>query len=75
MAQSQVIGVLSNKRAEPAATAMLIQQQLVQHRTNLGISDATMRLFESEIQPKEIRAELQRARSAWFGRASVLADP
>jgi hypothetical protein len=43
-----------------------LEQQLVQQRTNLAHLDATMRLFDPDIQPKQIRPKLPRARSAWF---------
>jgi hypothetical protein len=66
MAQLHVIGALSNKRAELAGIVRQLEQQLVQHRTNLAHLDATMRLFDPDIRPKQIRPKLQRTRSVWF---------
>jgi hypothetical protein len=66
MAQLQVIGALSNKRAELAGIVRQLEQQLVQQRTNLAHLDATMRLFDPDIQPKQIRAKQSRVRSVWF---------
>ena len=66
MAQLHVIGALSNKRAELAGVLLQLEQQLVRQRANLAHLDATMRLFDPDIQPNEIRPRRQRARSAWF---------
>ena len=66
MVQSHVIGALSNKRAELAGIVRQLEQQLAQQRTNLAHLDATMRLFDPDIQPKQIRPKLARARSVWF---------
>jgi len=66
MVQSHVIGALSNKRAELAGIVRQLEQQLAQQRTNLAHLDATMRLFDPDIQPKQIRPKQQRARSVWF---------
>jgi hypothetical protein len=61
-----VIGALSNKRAELAGIVRQLEQQLVQQRTNLAHLDATMRLFDPDIQPRQIRAKQSRVRSVWF---------
>jgi hypothetical protein len=66
MAQLHVIGALSDKRAELAGIVRQLEQQLVQQRTNLAHLDATMRLFDPDIQPKQIRPKQPRARTAWF---------
>jgi hypothetical protein len=66
MAQSDVIGALSNKRSELSGIVRQLEQQLVQQRTNLAHLDATMRLFDPGIQPKQIRPKLPRARNVWF---------
>ena len=60
MAQSHVIGALRNKRAELAGIVRQLEQQLVQQRANLAHLDATMRLFDPDIRPKEIRPKQQR---------------
>jgi hypothetical protein len=66
MTQLHVVSALSNKRAELAGILRQLEQQLVQQRTNLAHLDATMRLFDPDIQPKQIRAKQSRVRSVWF---------
>lgn len=66
MAELHVIGALRNKRAELAGTLRQLEQQLVQQRANLAHVDATMRLFDPDIRPKDIRPKQPRARNAWF---------
>ena len=66
MAELHVIGALRNKRAELAGTVGQLEQQLVQQRANLTHLDATMRLFDPNIQPNEIRPKQQRECSVWF---------
>jgi hypothetical protein len=66
MAELHVIGALRNKRAELAGTLRQLEQQLVQQRANLAHLDATMRLFDPDIRPNNIRPKQQRARNAWF---------
>jgi hypothetical protein len=43
-----------------------LEQQLAQQRANLAHVDATMRLFDPDIRPKDIRPKRLRARNAWF---------
>jgi hypothetical protein len=66
MAERHVIGALRNKRAVLSGTLRQLEQQLAQQRSNLAHLDATMRLFDPEIRPKDIRPRQQRARNAWF---------
>jgi hypothetical protein len=66
MAELHVIGALRNKRAELAGMLRQLEQQLLQQRTNLAHVDATMRLFDPDIRPKDIRPKQPRARNAWF---------
>ena len=66
MAELHVIGALRNKRAELAGTLHQLEQQVVQERANLSHLDATMRLFDPDIRPKDIGPKQQRARNAWF---------
>jgi hypothetical protein len=51
----RVVGALGTKRAELGGIVRQLEQELVQKRTNLAHLDATMRLFDPDIQPKEIR--------------------
>jgi hypothetical protein len=66
MTELHVIGALRSKRAELAGMLRQLEQQLVQQRANLAHVDATMRLFDPEIQPKDIRPKQPRVRNAWF---------
>jgi hypothetical protein len=56
MAELHVIGALRNKRAELAGTLRQLEQQLARERTNLAHLDATMRLIDPKIRPKDIPA-------------------
>src|SRR5476649_1020103 len=55
MAEPHVIGALRNKRAELAGTLRQLEQQFSGHRANLAHLDATMRLFDPDVRPKDIR--------------------
>ena len=66
MLEQHVIGALRNKRAELSGRLCLLEQQLAQQRADLAHLDATMRLFDPQIQPNDIRPRLPRARNAWF---------
>ena len=66
MAELHVIGALRNKRAELAGMLRQLEQQLGQQRANLAHVDATMRLFDPNIRPTDIRPKQPRERNAWF---------
>ena len=66
MAELHVIGALRNKRAELAGTLRQLEQQLARERANLAHLDATMLMFDPNIQPTDIRPRKRRARNAWF---------
>lgn len=66
MAELHVIGALREKRSELGGVMKQLEQRLEQHRAALAHLDATMRLFDPDIRPQEIRPRQQRARSAWF---------
>jgi hypothetical protein len=66
MAEPHVIGALRNKRAELAGMLRQLEKQLVQQRANLAHVDATMRLFDPDIRPMDIRPKQPRTRNAWF---------
>ena len=72
MAELHVVSALRNKRAELAGMVGQLEQQLARQRTNLAHLDATMRLFDPEIRPQEIRPRQQRARSTWFRQGECL---
>ncbi len=66
MAELHVVGALRNKRAELAGTLRQLEQQLVQQRANLAHLDATMRLFDPDVQLNDIRPRQPRVRNVWF---------
>ena len=72
MAETHVIGALRNKRAELAGMLRQLEQQLAQQRANLAHVDATMRLFDPDIRPNDIRPKQPRERNAWFRQGECL---
>lgn len=66
MAELHVIAALRDKRSELAGKVMSLEQQLAEHRGSLTHVDATMRLFDPELRPEDIRPRQQRTRSVWF---------
>jgi hypothetical protein len=66
MTELHVIGALRNKRAELAGILLQLEQQLVQQRADLAHLDATIRLFDPEIRPNDIRPKQPRTRNVWF---------
>ena len=66
MAEPHVICGLRDKRAELAGMVNRLEQQLVQHRASLMHLDATMRLFDPDLRPEEIRPRQLRAHNDWF---------
>jgi hypothetical protein len=72
MAEPHVIGALRNKRAELAGTLRQLEQQLAGHRANLAHLDATMRLFDPKIRPKDIRPRRVQERNVWFRQGECL---
>jgi hypothetical protein len=66
MAELHVVGALRAKRAELAGVVSQLEKQVAQQRMNLTHLDATMRLFDPQVRPNEIRPKQQRERSAWF---------
>jgi hypothetical protein len=72
MVELHVMSALRNKRAEMAGTVVQLEQQLVRQRADLSHLDATMRLFDPDIRPNEIRPRQRRARSTWFRHGECL---
>jgi hypothetical protein len=72
MTEPHVIGALRNKRAELAGMLRQLEQQLVRQRANLAHLDATMRLFDPDIRPNDIRPKQPRARNTWFRQGECL---
>jgi hypothetical protein len=71
MVELHVIGALRNKRAELAGMLRQLEQRLVQQRANLAHLDATMRLFDPDIRPKEIRPNNRESATPGFVPASA----
>jgi hypothetical protein len=72
MVEPHVIGALRNKRAELSGMLRQLEQQLVRQRANLAHLDATMRLFDPDIRPNEIRPKQPGARNTWFRQGECL---
>lgn len=72
MVELHVMSALRNKRAEMAGTVVQLEQHLVRQRADLSHLDATMRLFDPDIRPNEIRPRQRRARSTWFRHGECL---
>jgi hypothetical protein len=72
MAELHVVGALRNKRAEVAGVVSQLEKQLMQERANLAHVDATMRLFDPNSRPHEIRPKHPRERRAWFRHGECL---
>jgi hypothetical protein len=66
MGEPHVVSALRDKRSELAGLVIQLEKQLGQHRVNLAHIDATMRLFDPDIQPEAVRANQPRGRSEWF---------
>jgi hypothetical protein len=66
LAEAHVIGALRDKRSELAGMVTRLEQELVEHRASLTHIDATMRLFDPDSRPGEIRPRQQRTRNVWF---------
>jgi hypothetical protein len=66
MAEPHIIGALRDKRSELAGMVMSLEQQLAEHRASLMHVDATMRLFDPDLRPEDIRPRRRRTCNAWF---------
>jgi hypothetical protein len=66
MSELQVVGILCGKRSELAGIVGQLERRLAEHRADLIHLDATIRLFDPDVQPDEIRPKQPRAHSAWF---------
>ena len=66
MAELHVICALRDKRSELAGMVNRLERELLERRASLTHIDATMRLFDPDIRPQEIRPRRLRDRNAWF---------
>lgn len=67
MAELHVMDALREKRSELNGIMSRLEQQLAQHRGSLAHLDATMRLFDPDLLPRDTDPSLQRGRVSWFG--------
>jgi hypothetical protein len=72
MTEPHVIGALRDKRSELDGMLRQLEHQLVLQRANLAHVDATMRLFDPDIRPNDIRPGQPRERNAWFRQGECL---
>jgi len=72
MTEPHVIGALRDKRSELDGMLRQLEHQLVLQRANLAHVDATMRLFDPDIRPNDIRPRQPRERNAWFRQGECL---
>src|SRR5689334_22221400 len=66
LAEAHVICALRDKRSELAGMVNRLERELVERRASLTHLDATMRLFDPDLRPEEIRPRRLRDRNAWF---------
>ena len=65
MGASQIISTLRDKRLEVADTIERLERQADQHRVDLAHLEATMRLFDPNIEPETLQTATPR-RNEWF---------
>lgn len=67
MVELHVMDALREKRSELSGAVSRLEQQLAQHRGSLTHLDATMRLFDPDLLPRDTDPAPQRGRVSWFG--------
>jgi hypothetical protein len=72
MAEADVISLLRDKRMELTGMMVQMERQLAQRRLDLTHLDATMQLFDPDLQPEDAHPRQERTRSIWFGRDECL---
>ncbi len=72
MAQSLIINALIEKRAEIAGAIAVLERQISQRRADLAHVDATLRMFDPDVQVRAIRAKFPaKPRSSLFGNGEI----
>lgn len=66
MSEPHVISALKDKRAELAGELQVIEQRIVQVRSDLATLDRTLCIFDPDAKPHLIRAVVRRSRPAGF---------
>jgi len=72
MAEPHVVAALKDKRARISGLITALEAQIGQHRADLLHLDATLRLFDADIEPETIPPKRPAARNDWFGRGECL---
>ena len=72
MAEPHVIAALKERRARISGHILALEVQIGQHRADLLHLDATLRLFDSAVEPAAIPPKRPVARNDWFGHGECL---
>ena len=62
-----IISTLRDKRLEVADAIERLERQVDQHRADLAHLEATMRLFDPNVEPETFQPTPPRRRNDWFG--------
>jgi hypothetical protein len=66
MSATLIISTLRDKRLEVASAIERLERQADQHRANLAHLEATMRLFDPNVEPETFQPTAPRTRNDWF---------
>jgi len=72
MADTHVVSALKDKRARIAGQITALEAEIGQRRADLLHIDATLRLFDDDIEPETIPPIRPRARNDWFAHGECL---
>ena len=72
MAEPHVISALKDRRARISGQILALEVQIGQHRADLLHLDATLRLFDSAVEPEAIAPKRPAARNDWFAHGECL---
>ena len=67
-----IISTLRDKRLEVADAIERLERQADQHRADLTHLEATMRLFDPNVEPETFQPTSPRRRNDWFVQANVV---
>lgn len=71
MAQPHVVSALIDKRAEIAGQILEAERHITRLRADLAHVDASLRMFDPEIRPSDIRPRVPRSRMTNFKRSEM----
>jgi len=66
MSATLIISTLRDKRLEVAGALERLERQVDQHRADLAHLEATMRLFDPDVEPETVQSTPPRRRNDWF---------